>query len=162
MTMNDVRAVARGPEEGEAFWILGGLYAYRALPTETGAYLLVEVEGPHGFAVPTHFHEREDEGFYVTAGVVRILLGDRMIEASAGSFVLAPRGERHAFVIASPNAKLLLLLSPGSEHEQLFRAIGEPAARREIPPPASEPPDLDRLAATAARYDSKIVGPPPS
>lgn len=162
MTMSELRAVARGPKEGEALWILGGLYTYRALPTETGAYLLVEVEGPQGFAAPLHFHEREEEGFYVVSGTVRIVVGDRTIEASPGSFVLVPRGDRHAFVFASPDAKLLLLLSPGSEHEQLFRAIGEPAGRREIPPPPSGPPDLERLAETAAKFDSKIVGPPPS
>src|SRR5712692_3987126 len=117
MTTSLLRTVSRGPEAGEALWILGGLYTYRALPAETAAYLLVEVEGPQGFAVPLHFHEREEEGFYVVSGKVRILVGDRATEASAGSFVLAPRGEKHAFVFASPDAKLLLLLSPGSEHE---------------------------------------------
>ncbi len=163
MTMPELRTVSRGPKDGEALWILGGLYTYKAVPAETGkAYLLVEVEGPQGFAAPLHFHEREEEGFYVVRGEVRIVVGERTIAASAGSFVLAPRGERHAFVFTSPDAKLLLLLSPGSEHELLFRAIGESAARRGPPPPSEVPPDLDRLASIAAQHGTKIVGPPPA
>lgn len=162
MTVPSARVVARAPDEGEAHWILGGLYTYRAVPAETGnAYLLVEVEGPKGFAVPLHFHEREDEGFYVVAGTVRLAIGERTVDAGPGSFLLAPRGARHAFLMASAGAKLLLLLSPGTEHEQLFRAIGEPALRHEVPPPPATPPDLDRLAETAAAHDSRIVGPPP-
>lgn len=154
--------VSRGPGEGEALWILGGLYTYRALPAETAAYLLVEVQGPEGLAAPLHLHEGEEEGFYVATGTVRIVVGDRTIEAVAGSFVPVPRGEPHGFVFASSDAKLLLLLSPGSDHERLFRAIGEPAVRREIPPRPSGPPDFDGLAATAAQHGTRIVGPPPS
>ena len=157
-----LHVVSRGPDEGEALWVLGGLYTYRALPSETGAYLLVEVDGPHGLAAPRHVHDGEDEGFYVRSGTVRLVIGEQTIEASAGSFLLAPRGIPHAFVFASHEASLLLLLSPGSEHEQLFRAIGEPALRREIPPPATLPPNFERLAATAAEHGTRVVGPPPS
>jgi len=162
MTATELHVVARGPDEGEALWVLGGLYTYRALPAETAAYLLVEVEGPRGLAAPLHFHESEDEGFYVRSGTVRMVIGDRTIEATAGSFLLAPRGVHHAFIFASGDASLLLLLSGGSGHEQLFRAIGEPAARREIPPRSSQAPDFERLAATAARHGTRVVGPPPS
>ena len=161
MTAPLLHVVSRGRNEGEALWVLGGLYTYRALPSETAAYLLVEVEGPQGLSAPLHFHESEDEGFYVRSGTVRMVIGDRTIEASAGSFLLAPRGIHHAFVFASADASLLLLLSPGSAHEQLFRAIGEPAGRREIPPPLSQPPDFAGLAATAAVHGTQVVGPPP-
>jgi len=161
MTVPELAVVSRGPDEGEALWVLGGLYTYRALPSETGAYLLVEVEGPNGLAAPLHIHDGEDEGFYVRTGTVRMVIGEQTIEASAGSFLLAPRGVRHAFVFASDDASLLLLLSPGSEHEQLFRAIGERAGTREIPTPASQPPNFERLGATAAKHGTRVVGPPP-
>ena len=161
MTVPQLHVVARGPSDGEALWVLGGLYSYRALSAETGAYLLVEVEGPQGLAAPLHIHTDEDEGFYVTSGTVRVVIGDRTIDAPAGSFLLAPRGEKHSFVFASPDAKLLLLVSPGSAHEGLFRAIGEPAGARVIPPAPAGPPDFARLAATAGRHGTKVVGPPP-
>lgn len=163
MTLPQLRPVARGPEEGEALWILGGLYTYRALPAETGnAYLMVEVEGPKGLGAPLHFHDDEEEGFYVVSGTVRFVIGERIVDAGPGSFALAPRGEKHAFALASPDAKVLLLLSPGPKHEHLFRAIGEPAARRAVPPPSTIPPDLERMARTAASYGTHIVGPPPT
>jgi quercetin dioxygenase-like cupin family protein len=162
MTARELRVVSRGPDEGEALWVLGGLYSYKAMPAETAAYLLVEVQGPPGLAAPLHVHNGEEEGFYVVSGTVRLAVGERKIEASAGSFILVPRGEPHGFVFASPDTKLLLMLSPGTDHEDLFRAIGERAGRHEIPRPPSGPPDFEKLAATAARHGTKIVGPPPS
>jgi quercetin dioxygenase-like cupin family protein len=162
MSAPTLHVISRGPKEGEALWILGGLYTYRALPSETGTYLLVNVEGPRGLAAPLHFHEHDDEGFYVQTGKIGFVVGDRTIEASAGSFIFAPKGVHHTFIFASDDAELLLLLSPGSDHEQLFRAIGDPAGRRELPPPAGGPPDFELLAATAAKHGTTIVGPPPS
>lgn len=162
MTLHELHAVARRPDEGEALWILGGLYTYKALTAETGgAYLLVEVQGPQGFAAPLHFHDDEEEGFYVASGRVRVVLDERTVEAPAGSYALAPRGVKHAFVFDSADTKLLLLLSPGQKHQTLFRAIGEPAARHEIPPPPSTLPDLERMAKVASEHGTRIVGPPP-
>ena len=40
-----------GPEDGEAMWVLGGLYTWKALGEQTGGeYSLCEVRGPAGFA----------------------------------------------------------------------------------------------------------------
>ncbi len=39
------------PEDGEALWVLGGHYTWRALGAQTGGeYSLCEVRGPAGFA----------------------------------------------------------------------------------------------------------------
>jgi quercetin dioxygenase-like cupin family protein len=154
------QVVARGGDEGEALWVIGGLYSYRALHAETGAYFACEVKAPQGFAIPLHFHDDEEEGFYVASGEATIILGEDARRLSAGGFALAPRGVRHAFRLEWPETTLLLLLSPGPKHEALFRAIGQPAAER-VPPPSSEPPDADALAEAAARYGTRIVGPPP-
>lgn len=43
-----------------------------------------------------HAHE-EDDIFYVLAGSMSFLLGDRWLDAAAGSFVLVPAGTRHDF-----------------------------------------------------------------
>lgn len=161
MTVPELRAVARPGEEGEAIWLLGGLYTYKAVHAETGAYFLCEVQGPKGFAAPLHYHDDEEEGFYVATGKVRVVVGDKTLEAPQGSFVLAPRGEKHAFVLDSADARLVLLLSPGPKHEALFRAIGERATRHEVPTPSGATPDLDKMAETAARHGTHIVGPPP-
>ncbi|MGZ5296801.1 MAG: quercetin 2,3-dioxygenase [Actinomycetota bacterium] len=149
--------------EREALWILGGLYTFRALGAETGdAYTLVEVLGPTGLAVPLHLHEREAEGFYVIDGEVTFVIGDERIDGTVGDFAFAPVAVPHAFRFESPEARILLLLTPGAGgHESLFRDIGEPAITNAIPPPPEAPPDLERLASIAERHGTKMLGPPP-
>ncbi|HWL63285.1 MAG TPA: cupin domain-containing protein [Steroidobacteraceae bacterium] len=43
-----------------------------------------------------HSHD-EDDIFYILEGTMSILVGDRWIDASAGSFVLVPGGVKHDF-----------------------------------------------------------------
>lgn len=153
----------RAGNESEALWIMGGLYTFRALGADTGnAYTLFEVLGPAGLAAPVHLHVGETEGFYVIEGDVTFLIGDERIRAAAGDFAFAPVGVSHAFRFESPEARVLVLCTPGGAgHEGLFRAIGEPATAREIPPPPDAPPDFDRLARLAAQHGTTILGPPP-
>jgi len=162
MTAPKTQQIVRGTDEGEAIWFLGGLYTFKALNAETGAYTLVEVKAPEGFAIPVHYHEGEEEGFYVAQGQVTIFLGDDERRLAAGGFAMVPRGMRHAFRLESPDATLVLLISPGPAHEAMFRAMGEHAQERIVPPAPGAPPDPAELAAAAARYGSYIVGPPPT
>ena len=155
-----VREFWRKPDEGDRIWLLGGLYTFRARGGETAnAYSLFEVQGQ--VAAPRHLHDREDEGFYVVEGEVTLAIGEETIEGTAGTFALVPRGVEHAFTIETPEARLLLLVTPGDAgHEDLFTEMGQPAANHEIPPPPSGPPDVERLAAIAARHGTTILGPP--
>jgi mannose-6-phosphate isomerase-like protein (cupin superfamily) len=43
-----------------------------------------------------HSHD-EDDVFFVLAGTMSFLVGDRWVDAEAGSFVLVPGGETHDF-----------------------------------------------------------------
>src|SRR5680860_673401 len=131
-----VREFCRRPDEGDGTWLLGGLYTFKARGDETAnAYSLFEVQGL--VAAPRHLHEREEEGFYVVGGEVTLSIGDEMIQGTAGTFAFVPRGVEHAFTIESPEARLLLLLTPGNAgHEELFTEMGEPAApNTAVPPP---------------------------
>jgi quercetin dioxygenase-like cupin family protein len=153
-----------GPDEGEALWILGGLYEFRAKGADSeGEYTVVEVRGPQGFVIPLHLHERENEGFYVASGQATIFLGDDAIAAPVGSFAFAPRGLQHTFRLDVPDTRLLLLITPGAAgHEGMFAEMGELATTRTVPPPPTSPPDPELLGAVAARHGTRIVGPPPS
>jgi quercetin dioxygenase-like cupin family protein len=154
--------ISRDPDDGEAIWAAGGLYTYKALFTETGAYFACEAKGPAGYAIPVHFHDAEEEGFYVAQGEATIFLGDEARRLGAGSFAFVPRGIRHAFRLETADARLLLLVSPGPEHEALFRDLGAPAPERVAPPPPAGPPDMALLGEIAARHGTRIVGPPPA
>jgi len=161
MTIQTPRLVplTRSADDGEAHWVIGGLYSYRALHAETGAYFACEVQAPEGFAIPVHFHDDEEEGFYVAQGEVTILVDETERRLAVGGFALAPRGVRHAFRLESADARLLLLLSPGPKHEALFREMGTPARERVVPP-ESEPPDPAILTEIAAHHGTRIVGAP--
>ncbi len=152
------------PGQGQALWVLGGLYEWKALGEQNGReYSLCEVQGPAGFAVPLHLHERENEGFYVASGEVTLVLGDDEIRLSSGGFGFAPARVAHTFRLDTPDARLLLLITPGAAgHEEMFAAMGEPAAAPVVPPPPESPPDFGSLAAVAASHGTRIVGPPPT
>lgn len=163
MSMVEGPGLVRTEEHGEALWVLGGLYTFKALAAETdGGCTVVEVRAPQGFAIPVHFHEQEGEGFYVADGQVTFVLGDRTVPGPKGSFAYAPKNVEHAFRFETPDAKLILFFAPcNAGHEGLFRELGDPAPRREIPPPPEAAPDVDRLAEIAARHGTRWVGPPP-
>jgi quercetin dioxygenase-like cupin family protein len=157
-TTLDPIALAR--DEGEALWFLGTLAIIKASSDTTdGRVAVIEHLAPQGRGAPLHVHRREDEWFYVTEGELTLWVGGRVIEAGAGSFVYGPRDVPHTFVVTSPQARFLLVTEPAG-FESFMRAVAEPAGALEIPPPASEPPDFEQLAALAAEYGIEILGPP--
>src|SRR5215217_6333978 len=61
-----------------------------------GAYRILAGTIPAGQPAPDfHLHPHTDEAFYVAAGKITCLLGDREIEVPAGGFVFIPRGTPH-------------------------------------------------------------------
>ncbi len=152
-----------GPEDGEALWVLGGLYTWKALGSQTGGeYSLCEVQGPAGFAAPLHSHERENEGFYVASGEVTLVLDDGEHRLVEGGYGFAPAGAAHTFRLDTAKARLLLLITPGATgHEGMFAEMGEPATAHVLPDPPEGAPDFGTLAATAAKHGTTILGPPP-
>lgn len=149
-----------GHEDGEAYWILGGLYTYKALASQVGGdFTAIEVRAGGGMAIPVHYHDTETEAFYVADGAITLLVGEGEVHARSGSFVFVPPGIEHAFRFESEGT-MLLLFTRGSSHEGLFREIGEPAARRVVPPPPETFPDLEQMAEVAAGFGTRIVGPP--
>jgi quercetin dioxygenase-like cupin family protein len=155
-----VAPIALGRDEGEALWAFGGLAIIKASSeTTAGRVAVVEQLAPRGAGSPLHVHHREDEWFYVIEGELTFWVGGEVIEAPAGSFVFGPRDVPHTFDVTSAEARFLLVAEPGG-FERFLRAAAEPAPTLTIPPPSSEPPDLDQLVAVAAEYGIEILGPP--
>src|SRR5437588_4650080 len=140
-------------DESAPRWFLGAPTQVKATAEQTGgAFGLVEQVLPAGFASPYHVHRREDESFYVVSGELTFFCGDQVVRARAGTFVFGPRHIPHGFrVDGTGPARLLLLATPGG-FEQFVLDLGEAAA------PAG-PPDMAKLAATAARYEVELLGP---
>jgi mannose-6-phosphate isomerase-like protein (cupin superfamily) len=110
-------------------------------PTITG-------DGP-----PQHIHGAEAEAFYVIEGAVNVQVGEEVVHATPGSFVLIPRGTAHTFWNAGPSqSKLLVIVSPPGMEEYLAEVIGD----EEIDTPTF----VEKVTAMASRYQMQIVGPP--
>jgi len=155
-----IAPIVAGPGEGEALWFLGILATVKSSAATTGgAVAVIEHLARRGAGSPLHVHSREDEWFYVLEGELTIWVDGETIQAPAGSFVFGPKGIPHTFIVSSDQARFLLVTEPAG-FEQFMRAVGEPAQRLEIPPPATEPPDVAALTAAAAEFGIAITGPP--
>ena len=148
-----------GSGEGETLWFFGTLVTIKAAAGQTGGrFALVEQLAPRGMATPLHVQPEDDESFYVIEGELTFYLGDgQPIPASAGSFIHVPAGAPHAFQVDSETARFLDFTTP--QHELFYRAAGEPAQARTLPPEA--PPDMEKVEAAAREYGVEILGPPP-
>ena len=74
-------------------------------------------------AAPLHRHSREDELSIVLEGELGALLGDQVVVASAGSYVLKPRHQWHTFWSAGDGPlRFIELLIPGG-FEQYFERL---------------------------------------
>jgi mannose-6-phosphate isomerase-like protein (cupin superfamily) len=112
----------------------GSTMALLADSTATGGRLSVHqatlVDGADG-AGP-HHHTTAAEVFYVLDGSAQILVGDRLVVAGAGDFVVVPPGTAHAFAAApGQTATLLVAVTPGIERFELFRRIARAATGRQ-------------------------------
>ncbi len=145
---------------GEPRWYLANLFRVLVSSEQTdGAYSLLEMTVRQGFEPPAHYHEREDEAFYVLEGRIRFYLDGEEIVASAGEAVFLPRMVPHAFRVDTMTAKVLLLLTPG-DFAHFFINLSEEAPANVMPAiPQGPPPPylLDAIAVESAVFGIRYV-----
>jgi quercetin dioxygenase-like cupin family protein len=83
---------------------------------------VLETENPPEAGPPLHRHNREDEAFYVLEGDYTFECADRVVSASAGSFVFLPKGVPHRYQAGNAGGRLLMIFAPGGI-EGYFRAV---------------------------------------
>ena len=152
MSINDGNIVL-GPGEGKIIPVPGHKVTLKVVGADTnGAYSLLEVE-LDGDGPPQHIHKTEDEFFYVLEGEIKVLVGERTIRATAGSFVTIPRGTIHAFARAGQEpAKLLAIFSPAGVEKFFDEAVDLDVTDTEA--------YVAKANALAEKYNMEIVGPP--
>jgi mannose-6-phosphate isomerase-like protein (cupin superfamily) len=69
--------------------------------------------GPPRFIAPLHLHHNDDEAWYVLEGLLCVRVGDKDVEAQAGSAVFVPRGTAHTYWNPGPGPlRYLLVMTP--------------------------------------------------
>jgi mannose-6-phosphate isomerase-like protein (cupin superfamily) len=144
----------------ELLWYGDSLFEF-LVPAEAsgGTITVFRSLMPEGFSPPRHFHTREDEVFMVLEGDVAFDIDGSRRLAGPGTTVYMPRGVRHTFRIESPVARLLGIMTPG-HFEEIFRRLGVPAERRELPPRGTTPLHIPTVMAEQTRLGTQVVGPP--
>lgn len=159
MMNGQLGVVVREPGEGR-----GPSGAERRIKVDAaatgGAYGLMEGAAPAGARGPLpHVHHRTEEAFYILEGEAVIQYADQTVHASAGSFVLIPRGvvHTHSNPGATPN-RFLIIFSPGGMEEYFVErdALGGTSAaviRAAFEGPDADPALQDKFTALSAKYD---------
>jgi quercetin dioxygenase-like cupin family protein len=139
-------------------WTFNMLMDVKATADETdGALTVIDSWVTPAANPPMHVHHTEDEAFFVLEGEVEFFLdGHEARVAGPGEFVFGPRGVPHRFEVRTPEARMLVLGTPGGA-ERFFRAMGEPATTRSLPVPQA--PDVERVVAVAAAHEIEILPP---
>jgi len=116
---------------------------------------------PRHLAAPRHRHSREDELSIVLEGTLGVLLGDTVITAGPGAYVLKPRGQWHTFWNAGDTElRLIELLTPGGFDGYYARlsplleaaAAPDPAAIQNMAAEYGVEFDFDGVAAFCQRF----------
>lgn len=104
----------RGMDPGSSVWYMENLFGILADSGETGGqFALIETLSRKGMEPPRHFHRKEDEAWYVLEGEITFYIGDEIYVATPGTFIFAPRGIPHSFVLETDVIRMLILLAPG-------------------------------------------------
>ena len=125
----------------------GERFKIRTSVEETaGAYTMLELLVDSRNGVPMHIHRNEDEHFIVLDGTLHVAIGDKTLDAVAGTAVTVSKGIPHAWCnLSDTPLRILVVLSPG-HIEGLFRAVAVRQSDDELPP-------------LAERYGIEIIGP---
>jgi mannose-6-phosphate isomerase-like protein (cupin superfamily) len=114
-------------------WYKGILSIQLATADDTGgAFDLVLSNMRRGTEPPPHIHTREHEFFYVLDGALDVYVGNNMFHVGPGECAFFPLGRPHAFIVRSPEIRMLVLISPGGFIKSVA-SMAAPAEKLEIP-----------------------------
>ena len=142
MTEANREGIVRLPGEGETTSLSGDTYVVKAAGDETaGALAVIEASlAPHSGGTPLHVNTLEDENYYVIDDTLTFRLGERTLEAPAGTFVHIPKDVVHTHWNATAEPVRLLGFPAPSGFEMFFADLAD--LMSSMPP---GPPDMSPL-----------------
>ncbi len=143
-----MEAVVLLPGEGERIATGASTTVMKATAETTGgAFSMSEATFPPGMAgPPPHAHRHTTDTFYVLDGTLHLTVGERELDAPAGSYILVPPGVVHTFANTSAApVRFLNINAPGGWEHYLRDLAG--AMRAGTMPGSAE------FAQLVAKYD---------
>ena len=152
----DSKGMVLLPGERETISIPGNKVSFLRREVDS-AYSMVEwAAEPGAPGASVHIHRMTDETFYVLEGTFGFQVGEETVEGSAGAFVFAPKGTKHAFWNQGPHpARLLITMSPPEFWHYLKELAEGPA---EVGDDAEAAMSLRE--SLSKKYAVEVVGPP--
>ena len=74
-----------------------GNVEFLARTADTPRFTFGIIEIAPGRVLESHVHRDEDDAFYIVAGEMTFMFGERSVAAPPGTFVLVPPGVEHGF-----------------------------------------------------------------
>ena len=99
---------------------------------------------PPGCGPGPHYHEREDEWFYIVEGQVSFLMNGTWTDVFPGDCIYSPRGSVHAFKNNTDQPIRVFMNIAPAGFERFFAEVAEEWARPE--------PDMSRITAISEKY----------
>jgi mannose-6-phosphate isomerase-like protein (cupin superfamily) len=142
-------------------WYKGILSTLLATDDETGgAFDFVLSNMRSGTEPPPHVHTREHEFMYVLDGQIDVYVGNRLFQVGPGECAFLPLGRPHAFIIRSPEIRMLVLITPGGFLKS-FESMAAPAEKMEIPSDSVTyaTADLDETKKILLKHGIRFLSP---
>jgi mannose-6-phosphate isomerase-like protein (cupin superfamily) len=115
--------VTAGTGENVDFGGLGVQWKFDGSMTKERFAVVHHPLRPRALAAPLHYHRNEDELSYVLRGRLGALLGDDVVRAEPGTWVLKPRHQWHTFWNDGDTpCEIIEIISPAG-FEQYFREV---------------------------------------
>lgn len=120
---------------GVVKWFSGDVYSVKLTAAQTGGSLgVVEASVPPGGGPVAHTHADQDETFFLIAGELEFLDGDRTFIAGPGDLVHCPSGTRHRFKnIGFHTARMLFFYTPGGSEGLFVEGGDDPVSGIQVP-----------------------------
>ena len=125
--------------------VIRSIHKLRSEATDGHLAIIENTVPSRHLVAPRHRHAREDEVTIVLSGKLGALLGEDVVSAGPGSYVMKPRGQWHAIWNAGDeDLRIIELIVPGGFEECVER----------LAPMLSGPerPSHDAMAQVAAEY----------
>lgn len=145
--------------DSQILWFGNNLMTIRVAASSSGDQIsIVECRMPQAVSTPVHVTLSDDEIIHILQGTMRVRVDGKVFCAHAGQTILAPKGVTHTFTIDAPDGANCLVVTQGSEFEEVVRQMSLPAPSAAVLPEAERAPDLAERFFDKCANDTQVIG----